>query len=115
MDLLYASASALEQKLRDLPELRDVTTDLQIRNPQIRVAIDRERAAAFGVSPAQIEAALYGAYGASQASTIYTDNNQYWVVIELLPEYQRDLERAPTALGARHQRRRWCRSPPWPP
>ena len=91
VDLLYASASALEQKLRELPQLRDVTTDLQIRNPQIRVAIDRERAAAFGVSPAQIETALYGAYGASQASTIYTDNNQYWVVIELLPEYQRDL------------------------
>jgi hydrophobic/amphiphilic exporter-1 (mainly G- bacteria), HAE1 family len=91
VDLLYASASALEQKLRERPELRDVTTDLQIRNPQIRVAIDRERAAAFGVSPAQIEAALYGAYGASQASTIYTDNNQYWVIIELLPEYQRDL------------------------
>jgi len=88
---LYASAASLEQKLRGLPQLRDVTTDLQIRNPQIRVAIDRERAAAFGVSPAQIERALYGAYGAGQASTIYTDNNQYWVIIELLPEYQRDL------------------------
>ena len=74
-----------------LPELTDVTSDLQIRNPEIRVAIDRDRAAALGVSPAQIESALYDAYGAAQASTILTDNNQYWVVIELLPQYQRDL------------------------
>jgi len=88
---LYASAAALQQKLAGFPQLRDVTSDLQIRNPEIRVAIDRERAAALGVSPAQIESALYNAYGASQASTILTDNNQYWVVIELLPQYQRDL------------------------
>jgi HAE1 family hydrophobic/amphiphilic exporter-1 len=88
---LYASAKALQQKLAGLPELTDVTSDLQIRNPEIRVAIDRDRAAALGVSPAQIESALYDAYGAAQASTILTANNQYWVVIELLPQYQRDL------------------------
>jgi HAE1 family hydrophobic/amphiphilic exporter-1 len=88
---LYASAGALQQKLEGLPQLRDVTSDLQIRNPEIRVAIDRDRAAAFGVSPSQIESALYDAYGAAQASTILTDNNQYWVIIELLPQYQRDL------------------------
>ena len=82
---------ALEARLRELPELRNVTTDLLIRNPQIRVAIDRERASAFGVTPAQVEGALYTAYGAAQASTIYTATNQYAVVIELLPEFQRDL------------------------
>jgi HAE1 family hydrophobic/amphiphilic exporter-1 len=88
---LYASAGALQQTLEGLPQLRDVTSDLQLRNPAIRVAIDRNRAAAFGVSPSQIESALYDAYGAAQASTILTDNNQYWVIIELLPQYQRDL------------------------
>ncbi len=91
IDQLYASAQALEARLRELPELRNVTTDLLIRNPQIRVAIDRERASAFGVTPAQVEGALYTAYGAAQASTIYTATNQYAVVIELLPEFQRDL------------------------
>jgi HAE1 family hydrophobic/amphiphilic exporter-1 len=88
---LYDAAAVLQQKLEAVPQLRDVTSDLQIRNPEIRVAIDRDRAAALGVSPAQIEAALYDAYGAAQASTILTANNQYWVVIELLPQYQRDL------------------------
>jgi HAE1 family hydrophobic/amphiphilic exporter-1 len=91
IDQLYASAQALETRLRDLPELRNVTTDLLIRNPQIRVSIDRERASAFGVTPAQVEGALYAAYGASQTSTIYTANNQYAVIIELLPQFQRDL------------------------
>jgi len=95
IDQLYASATALRARLSALPQLRDVTSDLQIRNPQIRVAIDRERAAALGVSPAQLEQALYGAYGGGQVSTIYTANNQYWVVMELLPRYQRDLAALP--------------------
>ena len=71
------SAQALEARLRELPELADVTSDLQIKNPQIQVAIDRDRASAFGVTAAQVEDALYNAYGARQVSTIYTANNQY--------------------------------------
>ncbi|MDP9143147.1 MAG: efflux RND transporter permease subunit, partial [Actinomycetota bacterium] len=67
-------------------------TDLQIRNPQVHVAIDRDRAAAVGVSAQQVEQALYDAYGGRQVSTIFTPTNQYWVVLELLPEYQRDLD-----------------------
>jgi len=73
------------------PILQDVSTDLQIKNPQAQVQIDRERAARLGVTVQQIEEALYDAYGSRQVSTIYTDNNQYWVIQELLPEYQLDL------------------------
>ncbi len=91
IDQLYATSQALEGKLRSLPQLRNVTTDLLIRNPEIHIAIDRERASAFGVSPSVIEDALYQAYGAGQVSTIYTATNQYWVIMELLPQYQRDL------------------------
>ncbi|HEX5631677.1 MAG TPA: efflux RND transporter permease subunit, partial [Gemmatimonadales bacterium] len=89
---LNAAAQRLEARVRELPGLRDVTSDLQIANPQVDVAIDRDRAASLGVSVQAIEDALYNAYGARQVSTIYTDDNQYAVIMELLPEYQRDLE-----------------------
>ncbi len=92
---LYRAAAALEARLKQLPDLRDVTTDLAIRNPEVRVKIDRERASAYGLTVQQVQQALYDAYGARQVSTIYTATNQYWVVLELLPVYQRDL----SALG----------------
>ncbi len=92
IDQLYATEKKLEVTLAALPQLRDVTSDLQIRNPQINVAIDRDRASSLGVTVQQIEQALYNAYGAGQVSTIFTDNNQYYVVMELLPQYQRDLD-----------------------
>jgi hydrophobic/amphiphilic exporter-1 (mainly G- bacteria), HAE1 family len=88
---LYDGAAALEQRLRDVQGVTDVTSDLQIKNPQVQVSIDRDRAAALGIDVNQIESALYNAYGARQVSTIYTPNDQYWVVMELLPQYQRDL------------------------
>jgi HAE1 family hydrophobic/amphiphilic exporter-1 len=88
---LYDGAAALERRLQEVPGLTDVTSDLQIKNPQVQVAIDRNRAAALGIDVNQIESALYNAYGARQVSTIYTPNDQYWVVMELLPQYQRDL------------------------
>jgi hydrophobic/amphiphilic exporter-1 (mainly G- bacteria), HAE1 family len=91
IEALYAGAGALEQRLHDVPGLTDVTSDLQIKNPQVQVTIDRDRAAALGLDVNQIESALYNAYGARQVSTIYTPNDQYWVVMELLPQYQRDL------------------------
>jgi HAE1 family hydrophobic/amphiphilic exporter-1 len=97
---LYRTAGALEARLRQLPVLRDVTSDLQIKNPEVRVRIDRERAAAYGLSVEQVQQALYDAYGARQVSTIYTATNQYWVVLELLPIYQRDLG-ALSLLGLR--------------
>ena len=91
IEALYQGAAALEQRLHEVPGLTDVTSDLQIKNPQVQVAIDRDRAAALGIDVNQIESALYNAYGARQVSTIYTPNDQYWVVMELLPQYQRDL------------------------
>ncbi|HTK30745.1 MAG TPA: efflux RND transporter permease subunit [Candidatus Saccharimonadaceae bacterium] len=91
VDALYGSAQQLETKMRSEPELEDVSSDLLIKNPQIGVSIDRDRAAALGVTPEQIEQALYDAYGSRQVSTIYTPDNQYWVIMELLPERQRDV------------------------
>ncbi len=91
IDQLYQTAQAMESRMEAIPGLTDVTSDLQIKNPQVRVAINRERAAADGISVNQIDAALYDAYGARQVSTIYTTSNEYWVVMELQPRYQRDL------------------------
>jgi HAE1 family hydrophobic/amphiphilic exporter-1 len=92
---LYEHAPVLEAKIRELPILQDVSSDLQINNPQVNVEIDRDRASALHVTAGQIEDALYSAYGARQISTIYTANNQYQVIIELEPQYQMD----PSALS----------------
>ena len=92
---LYRVAPLIESKMRALPELQDVTSDLQIANPQVFVEIDRDRASALGVTADQIQNALYSAYGSRQVSTIYTPSNEYWVILELEPRYQRD----PAALS----------------
>ena len=76
--------------MRGLPTIQDVSSDLQIRNPQINVMIDRDSASSLGITPSQIETALYSAYGLRQVSTIFAPNNQYRVIMELEPEYQRD-------------------------
>lgn len=89
---LYAAAARLEDRVKQIPGLQDVTTDLQIRNPQVRVAIDRDQASALGVTAQQIEDALFTAYGERQISTIYAPNNQYRVIMELQPRYQQDPE-----------------------
>jgi HAE1 family hydrophobic/amphiphilic exporter-1 len=91
IEALYDASAVLEQRMQQIPGLTDVTSDLQIKNPQVQVEIARDRAAALGIDVNQIESALYNAYGARQVSTIYTPNDQYWVVMELLPQYQRDL------------------------
>ncbi len=91
---LYHWAPRLVDRLRGLPGLQDVNSDLQITSPQITVDIDRNRASTLGVTADQIESALGAAYGAKQVSTIYTPSNQYWVILEVDPRYQRD----PTAL-----------------
>jgi len=88
-------APIIEGKLRELPELQDVTTDLQITSPQVRVDIDRDKAQALGVTAQQIENALYDSYGNRQVSTIYTPSNEYFVILEALPRDQRD----PSALS----------------
>ena len=88
---LYKSAAELESKLRDMPDLQDISSDLQLKNPQVTIDIDRDKAASMGVSIRQIQDSLYYSYGSRQISTIYAPNNQYQVVLELEPEYQMDL------------------------
>lgn len=85
---LYRYAPVLAEKMSDLPGFQDVTTDLQLANPQITVQIDRDKATTLGVTAAQIESALSYAYAAQQISTIYAPNNQYQVILELADEYQ---------------------------
>jgi hydrophobic/amphiphilic exporter-1 (mainly G- bacteria), HAE1 family len=87
---LFKSAQEFQAKMRALPPLVDVSSDLQIRNPQVNVLIARDSASAVGITANQIEDALYSAYGLRQVSTILAPNNQYRVIIELMPEYQRD-------------------------
>jgi HAE1 family hydrophobic/amphiphilic exporter-1 len=88
---LYAAAPRLEAALRAHPMLVDVSSDLQLKNPQIFIDIDRDRASAMGVTARQLEDALYTAYGTRQVSTIFAPNNQYRVIMELLPEFQADI------------------------
>jgi len=85
---LYAQAARLEREVARLPGLQDVNTDLQIKNPQVRIAIDRDKAAALHLNVADIEAELYNAYGPNWASTIYLPTSQNRVLLELLPSYQ---------------------------
>ncbi|GFE56234.1 efflux RND transporter permease subunit [Geobacter sp. AOG1] len=94
-DELYRSATDFEAKLRELPELMDVTSDLQISNPQVHVEINRDKVAALGLSVLQVEDALSYAYGSRQVSSIFAPTNQYQVIMELDPRYQGD----PAALG----------------
>jgi HAE1 family hydrophobic/amphiphilic exporter-1 len=92
---LYDGVQLLESKMRQLPGLQDVNTDLQINTPQINVDIDRKQASTVGVSVSQIQTALGDAFGTRQISTIYTSTNEYQVILEVKPEYQYD----PAALG----------------
>jgi HAE1 family hydrophobic/amphiphilic exporter-1 len=94
-DSLYKYSALLEEKMRGLSQLQDVTSDLQIKNPQVNVVIDRDKASALGVSATQVENALYYAYGSRQVSTIYAPNDQYQVILELEDQYQRE----PSALS----------------
>jgi HAE1 family hydrophobic/amphiphilic exporter-1 len=94
-DELYKYAVLMEAKFRDLPGFQDVTSDLRMKNPQVNVQIQRDKASASGISAAQIERALYNAFGSRQVSTILAPNNQYYVIMELQDRYQLD----PSALS----------------
>jgi HAE1 family hydrophobic/amphiphilic exporter-1 len=80
----------LMEKVKALPGLRGVDSDLQLRTPQIQVKVDQNKASTLNITAAQVQKTLSSAYSGGQVSTIYTPNNQYTVVMELLPEYQRD-------------------------
>ncbi len=88
---LYAASEALEGRLRESRLLQDVNTSLELSNPEIQIDILRDRAAVLGVSPQQIESALYNAYGGRRISTLYGSTDQYNVLLELDPKFQRDI------------------------
>src|SRR4051812_10878522 len=92
---LYEAARQLRKALQDVPGIEDLTSDLEISSPQVNVEIDRDKAAALGVTANQIENAFYDAYGPRWVSTIYAPVNEYKVLLELAPEYQAD----PSALS----------------
>ena len=83
-------APKIEEKLRGLPQLRDVASDLQANGLQLKLTIDRDTAARLGVLPQAVDDALYDAFGQRQVSTIFTQLNQYRVILELKPEFQKD-------------------------
>ncbi len=87
---LYKYAQLMADKMKKLPQLIDVTTDLQIASPQANINIDRDKALELGVSPEQVEDALDTAYSQRWISTIYAPTNEYWVIMELEPQYQED-------------------------
>jgi HAE1 family hydrophobic/amphiphilic exporter-1 len=89
-DQLYQHAEKFEAQMRTLPGLEDVTSDLQVKNPQANVVVDRDKAAALGVTPQQVEDALYSAYGQRLVSPIYTSSDEYWVVMQVQDKFQRD-------------------------
>jgi len=88
--LLYRESNALLDRMRTLPGLIDLATDLKIRNPQMNIDIDRDKAATLNITAAQVEQALFDAYGTRQVSLIYASNNTYQVIMEVLPEFQLD-------------------------
>jgi hydrophobic/amphiphilic exporter-1 (mainly G- bacteria), HAE1 family len=90
LDELYGATPKFEARLRELPELQGVTSDLQIQTPQANVQIDRDKASRLGITAEAIENALNDAYSARWISTIYAPNDQYRVLLELAPEYQKD-------------------------
>jgi len=102
LDELYEQSRVLEARLAELPEIRDVSSDLQLRNPQLRIDVDRDRAAALGLNISQVQSALYNAFGSRQISTILGASNDYPVILELLPEFQRDA----SAINLLHVRSR---------
>ncbi len=92
---LYAWAPRVEARMNTVPGLQDVTSDLRIATPQVTVDIDRDKARALGITASDIENTLWSAYGQRQVSQIYSTSNQYYVILELLPQFQRD----PVALS----------------
>jgi HAE1 family hydrophobic/amphiphilic exporter-1 len=89
---LYDNADAFLEKVRTLPHVADVATDLQIRNPEIHIGIDRDKASALGVTVQQLEDALSSAYSTREVSSIRAATNDYSVLLLVDPAYRRDPE-----------------------
>jgi HAE1 family hydrophobic/amphiphilic exporter-1 len=92
---LYRVGADFEKRMRAIPGLVDVSSDLQLNNPEVTVKIDRDLASSLNVTSDLIENTLYSAYGSKQVSMIYTSTDDYYVILEVQPQFQRD----PNALG----------------
>ncbi len=88
LNSLYHFGAVMEEKIRSLPSLVDVKSDLQPRKPKLEITVDRDKASALGLTLKQIQEAFYSAYGSRQVSTIYTASTFYYVILELLPEFR---------------------------
>jgi hydrophobic/amphiphilic exporter-1 (mainly G- bacteria), HAE1 family len=89
-DTLYRVAPEMREKIEKVPGLADVSMDLYIKNPQMSVEIDREKAAVYGITIDQVRQELFNAFGARQVATIYTPTNDYQVILESQPKFQTD-------------------------
>ena len=94
-EALYRIAPELQAQVEKVEGLRDVTADLYIKNPEMVVEVDREKAAVYGITVDQIRQELYNAFGSRQIGTIYTPSNDYQIIMQSMPEFQTD----PTALS----------------
>jgi HAE1 family hydrophobic/amphiphilic exporter-1 len=92
LDELYRFAPLVEAQMRRLPVLQDVGSDLQIKSPQAVLNVDRQKAAALGLTAEQIRTTLYDSFGSRQVATIYTASNDYAVILELGPSFQQNTE-----------------------
>ncbi len=90
---LYKVAPEVEERIRSIPSLTDVTSDLLLNSPQVFVKIDRDKAGTLGISAEQIDSALYSAYGSREVSNIYTAADEYSVIMEVRPLFQETPER----------------------
>ncbi len=88
---LYLPAQELESRLKSMSQVTDVATNLELRNPEIQVRIQRERAAALGITSQQVELALFNAFGGRSVSTLYGTSDQYDVRLEIDRKYQSDI------------------------
>ncbi len=88
---LEQAAATMQSAMTNIPGIEGLNNDLQLANPEVQVKILRDKAAALGITPAQIETMLYDAYGQKQISTIYTATDEYEVIGAVDPQYQNDL------------------------
>ncbi len=85
---LYESARQLKSAMEHVREIQDVSSDLQLKSPQVMLAIDRDKAAALGLDATRLQNVLSSGYGQKWSSTIYGDTAQYKVLLEVDPRYQ---------------------------
>ncbi|MBQ4132138.1 MAG: efflux RND transporter permease subunit [Desulfovibrionaceae bacterium] len=90
LEILYQNAALFEEELRSLPILQEVSSDMQLNNPELRVDINRDKASALGISAQSIDRTLQLAFASGEVSTIYAPVNDYQVIMELKPEFRRD-------------------------